>query len=136
MSAGGDSRLTAVRDAPLGGQAVLEGVMMRGVRNWAVAVREPVDWSAVGPGTGAASSAVNGNGDGPVADGAVTDGPVADGAVTDGPVADGAEPGLGKIAVHSFTLTSWTKRHRVYRLPVIRGVVALVESLGVGLRAL
>jgi uncharacterized protein YqhQ len=33
--------LTAQRDAPLGGQAVLEGVMMRGVSNWAVAVRRP-----------------------------------------------------------------------------------------------
>jgi uncharacterized protein YqhQ len=31
----------AQRDAPLGGQAVLEGVMMRGVRHWAVAVRKP-----------------------------------------------------------------------------------------------
>lgn len=29
------------RDAPVGGQAVIEGVMMRGVRTWAVAVREP-----------------------------------------------------------------------------------------------
>src|SRR5579872_3629818 len=29
------------RDAPIGGQAVLEGVMMRGVRTWSVAVREP-----------------------------------------------------------------------------------------------
>ena len=28
-------------DAPIGGQAVLEGVMMRGVGTWAVAVREP-----------------------------------------------------------------------------------------------
>ena len=35
------ARLTATRDAPLGGQAVLEGVMMRGVSNWAVAVRKP-----------------------------------------------------------------------------------------------
>ncbi len=34
-------RLQAARDAPLGGQAVLEGVMMRGVSNWAVAVRKP-----------------------------------------------------------------------------------------------
>ena len=34
-------RLTALRDAPVGGQAVLEGVMMRGVANWAVAVRKP-----------------------------------------------------------------------------------------------
>ena len=29
------------RDAPVGGQAVLEGVMMRGVSTWAVAVRNP-----------------------------------------------------------------------------------------------
>jgi len=35
--------LTAQRDAPLGGQAVLEGVMMRGVSNWAVAVRKPAE---------------------------------------------------------------------------------------------
>ncbi len=34
--------LTAQRDAPLGGQAVMEGVMMRGVGNWAVGVRKPV----------------------------------------------------------------------------------------------
>src|ERR1700678_3461721 len=34
--------LTASRDAPLGGQAVLEGVMMRGISTWAVAVRKPV----------------------------------------------------------------------------------------------
>ena len=27
--------------APIGGQAVLEGVMMRGASNWAVAVRKP-----------------------------------------------------------------------------------------------
>jgi len=33
--------LRAVRDAPVGGQAVLEGVMMRGVSTWAVAVRKP-----------------------------------------------------------------------------------------------
>jgi hypothetical protein len=35
----GEGQLSAQRDAPLGGQAVLEGVMMRGVSNWAVAVR-------------------------------------------------------------------------------------------------
>ncbi len=41
---GGDDsevELKAERDAPVGGQAVLEGVMMRGVSNWAVAVRKP-----------------------------------------------------------------------------------------------
>jgi uncharacterized protein YqhQ len=36
-----DGELTAQRDAPLGGQAILEGVMMRGVHHWAVAVRKP-----------------------------------------------------------------------------------------------
>ena len=37
-----DGALTAQRDAPVGGQAVLEGVMMRGVSTWAVAVRKPL----------------------------------------------------------------------------------------------
>ena len=36
-----DGSLVAQRDAPVGGQAVLEGVMMRGVSTWAVAVRKP-----------------------------------------------------------------------------------------------
>jgi uncharacterized protein YqhQ len=93
LSAGGpEGKLTASRDAPLGGQAVLEGVMMRGVSNWAVAVRKPAPEDS--PGT------------------------------------------LGAIDVRSFPLVSWTKRRRVYRWPVIRGVVALAESLGIGLRAL
>jgi uncharacterized protein YqhQ len=76
--------LQAQRDAPVGGQAVLEGVMMRGVSTWAVAVRKPD----------------------------------------------------GQIDVQSFPLVSWTKRHRVLRWPVVRGVVALVESLKVGFDAL
>ncbi len=38
-----EGKLQATRDAPLGGQAVLEGVMMRGVSNWAVAVRKPTE---------------------------------------------------------------------------------------------
>ncbi|MFI4977104.1 MAG: DUF1385 domain-containing protein [Solirubrobacterales bacterium] len=37
----GEGELSAARDAPVGGQAVLEGVMMRGVSNWSVAVRKP-----------------------------------------------------------------------------------------------
>jgi uncharacterized protein YqhQ len=43
VEANGDGvgELHAQRDAPVGGQAVLEGVMMRGVSNWAVAVRKP-----------------------------------------------------------------------------------------------
>jgi uncharacterized protein YqhQ len=39
----GEGHLNAQRDAPLGGQAVLEGVMMRGISHWAVAVRKPTD---------------------------------------------------------------------------------------------
>jgi uncharacterized protein YqhQ len=85
-----EGRLTASRDAPVGGQAVLEGVMMRGVNAWALAVRKP-------PAEGEA---------------------------------------LGDIEVQEFPLESWARRRRIYRLPVIRGVVALVESLAIGMRAL
>ncbi|HEY1593609.1 MAG TPA: DUF1385 domain-containing protein [Solirubrobacteraceae bacterium] len=92
---GGEAQLTASRDAPLGGQAVLEGVMMRGISTWAVAVRKP----------GAGAGALGG-------------------------------PTPGPIDVQSFPLVAWTKRRRIYRWPVIRGVVALVESLAIGLRAL
>jgi uncharacterized protein YqhQ len=84
--------LQARRDAPIGGQAVLEGVMMRGVSTWAVAVRKPVP--------------------------------------------EGEDPNTGEIEIQSEPLVSWTKRHRVLRLPVIRGVVALAESLKIGFRAL
>jgi uncharacterized protein YqhQ len=106
MSRGGaDGRLTAVRDAPLGGQAVLEGVMMRGVSTWAVAVRQPAAELADDRG-GLKPSDNGGSGE------------------------------LGEIAVSSFPIIAWSKRRRIYRLPVIRGVVALVESLGIGLRAL
>jgi uncharacterized protein YqhQ len=68
----------------VGGQAVLEGVMMRGPGNWAVAVRTP----------------------------------------------------SGTIQHVSRPIHSAMARHRVFRLPVIRGVVALGESLAVGFRAL
>ena len=85
MAARGQApKLEASRDAPVGGQAVLEGVMMRGISSWAVAVRKPE----------------------------------------------------GQIEIKSFPLVAWTRRHRIYRWPVIRGVVALVESLAIGLRAL
>ncbi|HEX5955881.1 MAG TPA: DUF1385 domain-containing protein, partial [Solirubrobacterales bacterium] len=79
-----DGMPVATRDAPIGGQAVLEGVMMRGVSTWAVAVRKPD----------------------------------------------------GEIELTSEPLVSWAKRHRILRLPVIRGVVALGESLKIGFRAL
>ena len=90
----------ATKDAPVGGQAVLEGVMMRGVSTWAVAVRKPSpEQLAVG-----------------------------------GPsLKEGAN---GEIDVTSEPLVSWTKRHRLLRLPLIRGVVALAESLKIGFRAL
>jgi uncharacterized protein YqhQ len=79
-----DGAPVAGRDAPLGGQAVLEGVMMRGVSTWSVAVRKPD----------------------------------------------------GEVEVTSEPLVSWAKRHRFLRLPVVRGVVALAESLKIGFRAL
>ncbi len=68
----------------IGGQAVLEGVMMRGPSNWALAVRKP-----------------------------------------DGEIAELTRPIRSPMA-----------RHRIFRLPVIRGVVALGESLAIGFRAL
>jgi uncharacterized protein YqhQ len=70
--------------ANVGGQAVLEGVMMRGASNWAVAVRKP-----------------------------------------DGDIAEVHQPIKSPMA-----------RHWIFRLPVIRGVVALGESLAIGFRAL
>ena len=96
-----DGDLQAQRDAPIGGQAVLEGVMMRGVSTWAVAVRKPLP-----------DLPQNGSGSDP------------------GP---GAE---GEIEVVSEPLVSLIKRHRVLRLPVVRGVVALFESLKIGFKAL
>jgi uncharacterized protein YqhQ len=70
--------------ANVGGQAVLEGVMMRGPGNWAVAVRTP----------------------------------------------------SGEIAHVAKPVRSAMARHRLLRLPVIRGVMALGESLAIGFRAL
>ena len=68
----------------VGGQAVLEGVMMRGPSNWSVAVRKP-----------------------------------------DGEIAHVNQPIASPMA-----------RHFIWRLPVIRGVIALGESLAIGFRAL
>jgi uncharacterized protein YqhQ len=96
-----DGALMAQRDAPVGGQAVLEGVMMRGVSTWAVAVRKPL----------------------------------AEEVSEDGRV-DPREGAHGEIEVKSFPLVSILKKHRWLRLPVIRGVVALWESLKIGFRAL
>ncbi len=100
-SASSQQPLTASRDAPVGGQAVLEGVMMRGVCTWAVAVRAP------SPEQIAAGRRMAGD-----------------------------EAALGEIRVQSFPLASALRRHAWLRWPVIRGVVALVESLKMGLQAL
>src|SRR5215468_7781429 len=70
--------------APIGGQAVLEGVMMRGPSNWAVAVRKP----------------------------------------------------NGQIAEVCRPIESVMKRHWFFRLPIVRGVVALGESLAIGFQEL
>ena len=47
-----------------------------------------------------------------------------------------ADEPLGEIAVQSLPLVAWTTRHRLLRLPVIRGFVALADSLSIGFRAL
>ena len=70
--------------ASIGGQAVLEGVMMRGPSSWAVAVRRP-----------------------------------------DGRISQ-VDHDVDSVALH----------RRWLRLPVIRGVIALGESLAIGMRAL
>src|ERR671925_301294 len=70
--------------APIGGQAVLEGVMMRGPSHWSLAVR------------------------------------------TNG----------GDIAQLNREVNSVMVRHRFFRLPIIRGIIALGESLAIGFRAL
>jgi uncharacterized protein YqhQ len=96
----GDGQLSAQRDAPVGGQAVLEGVMMRGVANWAVAVRKPtVEQLEEGE-------------------------------------RSPEQAALGGIEVTTFPLVSAIRRHRVLRLPIVRGVVALGGSMVIGFRAL
>lgn len=95
-------QLRAARDAPVGGQAVLEGVMMRGIRSWAVAVRRP----------SAEQLATHREG------------------------LDPEEAAEGEIAIEIHPIDSWLRRHRVLRLPIVRGVIALGESLKIGFRAL
>ncbi len=139
-----DGQLVAQRDAPLGGQAVLEGVMMRGVSNWAVAVRKPylplapqaevpVDGSGEGPANGS-EIAAGGNGRVDMTIGANGQVDMAAGENGHGPAVSD-EP-LGEIEVTSFRLSSPLRRHRILRLPIVRGVVALGESLAIGFRAL
>src|SRR5919112_4849161 len=89
------------RDAPIGVQAVLEGVMMRGISTWAVAVRKPSPEQTA-----------------------------------DGHKLEPTEAALGEIEVVSEPLVSIVKRHRLLRLPLVRGVAALGESLSIGFKAL
>src|SRR6476620_8007523 len=42
----------------------------------------------------------------------------------------------GDIAVESYPVVSWTRRSSVLRWPVIRGVVALGQSMSIGFKAL
>ncbi len=93
-------QLNAERDAPVGGQAVLEGVMMRGISHWAVAVRKPTLEQLREPHRSPEEAA------------------------------------LGEIEVTAYPLKSALQRHRVLRLPIIRGIVALGGSLAIGFRAL
>src|ERR1700722_4354062 len=95
-----EGELNAQRDAPVGGQAVLEGVMMRGVSNWAVAVRKPSEEQ------------------------------LAEGEISP------EDAALGEIEVSTFPLDSAMKRHRLLRLPIVRGIAALGGSLVIGFRAL
>src|SRR5215216_4340382 len=88
-------------DAPIGGQAVLEGVMMRGVSTWAVAVRKPSPEQTA-----------------------------------EGHQLEPTEAAEGEIEVVSEPLVSIVKRHRLLRLPIVRGVAALGESLSIGFKAL
>ncbi|MBJ7347529.1 MAG: DUF1385 domain-containing protein [Thermoleophilaceae bacterium] len=80
----GTADLSATQDAPVGGQAIIEGVMMRGVSHWALAVRKED----------------------------------------------------GEIVTEAHEFISKTRTHPLYRKPVLRGVVALVESMGIGVKAL
>src|SRR3954471_4744457 len=71
-------------NAAIGGQAILEGVMMRGPGHWALAVRKP----------------------------------------------------NGEIAEVNRPIQSVMARHWFFRLPIVRGIIALGESLAIGFRAL
>jgi uncharacterized protein YqhQ len=128
-----DGELTAQRDAPLGGQAVLEGVMMRGVRNWAVAVRKPLPAT-----TGAQSD--NGLRDGASRGAHDVSHSLEVALEREGELSRQEEAGqveqLGEIEVTTFGLTSALSRHRWLRIPILRGIVALGGSLAIGFKAL
>jgi hypothetical protein len=52
------------------------------------------------------------------------------------PYATASNGALGEIETYTETFTSAIKRRRLYRLPIVRGVVALGESLKIGFKAL
>jgi uncharacterized protein YqhQ len=127
------------RDAPVGGQAVLEGVMMRGVSTWAVAVRLPHGKPAKnGVVNGAAPAEDGAPGTTPAPNGALASSP--NGAegwtkVADETVGPDGKP-LGEIDVHCEPFVPWIRQRRLFRLPLVRGMVALVESMKIGMQAL
>jgi uncharacterized protein YqhQ len=156
-----DGYLNAQRDAPVGGQAVIEGVMMRGVRHWAVAVRKPPapeQPNGAQPAALAEPEQPNGaqaaaaatpelpagaqpaalaepeqpNGARSAAAAAVEQ---PNGVRIDG-VQSAGHSAPGEIEVRTFELRSAQQRHRLLRVPVVRGVVALASSLAIGFRAL
>jgi uncharacterized protein YqhQ len=157
-----DGELTARRDAPLGGQAVLEGVMMRGVRHWAVAVRKPLppDSQKQASDTGAEKQGDDGPWDDGSQSGAAPATPSRNSQSAGGTPAnlhdvshsfevaferegelgregeEGKLEELGEIEVTTFPLTSALARHRSLRVPVLRGIVALGGSLAIGFKAL
>jgi uncharacterized protein YqhQ len=132
-----DGRVMSGRDAPVGGQAVLEGVMMRGVSTWAVAVRVPHDLATARASTNGAT-----NGDRHLLEEAEVALEAAATTVTGvGPASGNGALGaedepLGPIEIHSESFESAMKRRRLWRLPIVRGVVALGESLKIGMKAL
>jgi uncharacterized protein YqhQ len=128
-----DGELTAQRDAPLGGQAILEGVMMRGVRHWAAAVRKPLRAAADTPGDeGSPDADPSGPRD--------VSHPLEVALAREGELGREEEEGqleeLGEIEVVTFPLTSALARHRWLRIPILRGIVALGGSLAIGFKAL
>jgi uncharacterized protein YqhQ len=129
-----DGTLSASKDAPIGGQAVLEGVMMRGVSTWAVAVRKPLNGNAAAEADAAGNGATT-DGDGPVA--ALAPAAGLEGVIIATSHEKAAEPEpLGEIETHTERFVSWIRMRRWFRLPVVRGVIALAESLKIGFRAL
>jgi uncharacterized protein YqhQ len=132
---------------------VLEGVMMRGVRHWAVAVRKPLrtgdeaqengsslEGSEVRAGIGRSHDERPGDEDNHTANARDVSHSLEVGLGREAELSREEEQGqleeLGEIEVVTFPLTSVLARHRWLRLPILRGIVALGGSLAIGFRAL